>query len=864
MKNTNTIPPESARSFLLWFLREDLAEEVLGDLEENFYRSLKKGSPGRARRNYWYQVFHYLRPFAIRKYRSNSNHFIMYHHNIKVAWRNILKDKVSFLINASGLALSMFCAMLIVLWITDELNYETFFSNSERIYRLVQDVQFDDGTVFKAAASPAPMPEYLKDHYPGIAGFTRFRPRTDKVLIQYEEVKFYEDVAYADSTHFGIFQHRFIAGNPENALFDPGSVVISARIAEKYFGHDWERQSVLGKVLTLNTNENFKITGVIENLPSNTHLRYDIVLPFRKLYEYGWTMNWGNNYYYAYFLLEEDTDAALLTEQISAFAKTRDEIGDNFYLQPLHEIHLYSDFDIDVYGSTELRYPYLNIFIIIAFAIILVACINFMNLSTARSEKRAKEIGLRKAIGSHRVQIVGQLMSESVLTAVLAWFIALGAVVFTLPYFNNITAKSIAFGADDWSILLSFIFGAVLIGLLAGSYPALYLSAFKPAQVLKGRSVSGGGTTFRRMLVTIQFAVSIILLAGTAIVYKQFQYFIEKDLGYDKDLLIYMQVRGDIWNNYNGFKNELLQQPSVKGVTVSSDIPTHTVHATYDFDWEGKSEEEDILIYHFSVDFDYMETLGLEILEGRSFSPDFPADSGNFILNEEALRVTGLKSPVGSPFSMWGREGKIIGIVKDFNFKSLHQKVEPLVLRMIPAWNAYILAKVNPANLDQALEVMADAWKKYNHDYPFEYHFLDEQYKALYQAEKRMATVFDYFTFFTLFIACLGLIGLISHMIEKRRKEISIRKVFGASISRILVLLFREYLQLILIAFLISVPIAVFFIFKWLENYAYRIEVQWWMFAVPGFAVLLISLLLVSRQTVRAARQNPVDNLRYE
>ena len=785
---------------------------------------------------------------------------------LKIAYRNFARNKTYSLINVLGLALSMFCAMLIILWINDELSYESFWPNSERLYRLVQAPEFNDGTVFRAASNPAPMPELIKEQNPGIAAYTRFRPLTDKALIRYNDAQFYEDATFVDSTFFKVFQLPFLMGDDATALFDPKSVVITARVAEKYFGADWQQEGVLGKTLTVDRAQNFAVSGVVENLPTNTHLKVDILLPFRKLYEYGWNMDWDNNNYYAYFLLDNDVDAKALSAQIAKYAATRDDIEDNFYLQALSDIHLYSDFDIDVYGSTEPRYPYVNIFIVVALAILLIACINFMNLSTAQSERRAKEIGLRKTVGSRRGQIVGQLLSESVLLSVLALLIAGLALVLALPAFNNIVDKSITLGSEKWLIMVAFAAGAVLIGLLAGSYPALFLSGFKPVEVLKGGlKAKGGGTTFRRVLVVTQFAVTIILILGTTVVYQQFQYFMEKDLGYDKELLVYLPVLGDIMDKgiYTGFKNELTQQPAIKGVTASSDIPIHTVHATYGVDWNGKPESDKTLFHHFTVDADYIETLGLEMVEGRNFSLDFPADSANYILNEEALKLTGLTDPVGKRFSMNENEGTIVGIVKDFNFKSLHQSVEPLVLHMLYRPD-YILVKVAPGNTASSLALIEQAWKTHNPNYPFEYHFLNEEYEQLYQSEKRMSDIFDYFTFFTLFIACLGLIGLINHMIEKRTKEVSIRKILGASVFSILVLLSHEYVRLILIAFTIAVPVAHYFISDWLATFAYRVSVPWWVYVVPGLLVLLIALLSVSAQTLKAARRNPVDSLRNE
>ncbi|MEM6844098.1 MAG: ABC transporter permease [Bacteroidota bacterium] len=781
---------------------------------------------------------------------------------LKIACRNFIRNKTYSLINVLGLASSMFCAIVIILWINDELSYESFWPNSERIYRLVQAPEFNDGTVFRVATNPAPMPEFLQERLSGIEEYTRFRPLDGKALVRYQEAQFYEDVTYVDSTFFTVFQIPFLAGNAD-ALYDPNATVITTQIAEKYFGKDWQQEDILGKIITVNDQGGFAVSGVIETLSPNTHLNIDILLPFRKLYDYG-SLDWDNHYYYAYFLLDNGVDAQSLSQQIAEVTANRNDIdGDAFYMQSLNDIHLYSDFDIDLYGSTELRYPYVNIFTLIALAIMLMACINFMNLSTAQSERRAKEIGLRKTVGSLRRHIVGQLLGESVLLSLLASLIAGLAVLLALPYFNNIVDKSIYLSSEKWPLGVTFLLGVVAIGLLAGSYPALFLSRFKPVQVLKGGlPAHQGGSMFRRVLVVTQFAVSIILISGTAIVYQQFQHMLAKDLGYDKDLLVYMPARGDIMDNYAGFKNDLLQQPLIDHVTATSDIPTHTTRATI-VDWDGKSEDDQIVFHHFTVDFDYVATMGLEIVEGRDFSPDFPADTANFIINEEAARLMGFTSPVGEKLTVYDKAGTIVGVVKDFNFKSLHQKLEPLVLHMYYS-PSYILAKAAPGNITTLLNATETAWEKHNPNYPFEYHFLDEEYGRLYRSEQRMANLFNYFTFFALFIACLGLIGLINHMLEKRKKEVSIRKVLGASISSILSLLSKEYIRLILIAFLIAIPIAHYFISDWLDNYAYQVDVQWWLYLVPGALVLLFALLSVGGQTLKAAHQNPVENLRNE
>ncbi len=858
-------PPKYAKLFLQWFLKDQLAEEVIGDLEEQFLSKQQKDSKLKTNINYWWQVISYLRPFAIKNIRSNSIYFTMYRHHFKIAWRTILKDKISFLINTIGLALSMFCAMLIILWVNDELNYDAFYPDAKKIYRVYQGAEYDSGEVFKATATPAPLAPEIQANIAGILNFTRFRPTNDKSLISKDESQYYENVTYVDSTFFEVFQLPFIVGNEKNALDDPNSIILTEKLAIQYFGNNWKDEDVLGSTLLINEKEEVKITGVIENLPSNAHFKFSLLLPFSKLRQYGWNLGWGNNFYYAYFILEDGYSPSTVSDQITQLGKDRGNLPGELGLQALTDIHLHSDFDIDVYGSSEPLVHYVTIFIAVAIAIIIIACINFMNLSTARSEKRAKEIGLRKAVGSRRGQIIEQLLSEAVMVTMLALLIAIAATILFLPFFNNLADKSIILDMQKWPILLGFFIGAIVVGLLAGSYPAFYLSAFKPAQVLKGNTkIKGGKAGFRKILVTVQFTVSIALLIGAVVVYSQFRYFLEKDLGYDKEHIVYLPVHGNIIQQYDGFKNNLLREASIESITISSDVPTYTVHATTGFRWEGKNEEDNILMHHYSIDYDFIETMGLEVIEGRGFSKDFPSDSSNYILNEEALRLTGLENPIGQSFSMWGREGKIVGIVKDFNFKSFHQKVEPLVMRTVPAWNNYLFVKIGPGDVEKSLALIQDNWQRVNPGFPMEYYFLDDQYKNLYKSEKKMAKVFEYFTFFTLFIACLGLIGLINFMLEKRRKEISIRKVFGASVGRILVILAKEYFLLVMISIVIAIPFAGFLMLNWLENYAYQIQIQWWMFAIPGLVVLSITMLLVSGQTTNAAKQNPVKNLRHE
>ena len=784
----------------------------------------------------------------------------------KITWRILIRNKVYSVINISGLSLSMICSMLIILWVADEQNYETFFPESDQIYRMYQEQSTENGDVFKVAAAPAPMPQFITEKFPEIETFTRVRPNNeDKDLLEYQDVKIYEQITFVDSTFFDVFQLEFLEGNPKHAISGTNTLVITERVAEKFFGENWKQEGVLGKEIIRKTKYNFTITGVIKNLPSNSHFHFDVLMPFKILYVENWGMDWYNNYFYSYYKLAEGTDVQALSAKVSAYAETDDRIADKFIFQALEDIHLYSDFDIDLYGSTELKYPYVNIFLIIALSVIVIACINFMNLSTARAEKRAKEIGLRKSIGARRINIIYQLMSESMFFVFASFAIAIVGVLIILPFFNNIVGKNMSLTFADWQLIGSFLIGTVMVGFLAGSYPAFYLSAFQPIKVLKGTITSSrSGALFRKVLVTIQFSVALVMVVGTMIIYHQFQFFMNKDLGYDKDLMIYLPRRGEVYKNHENFKSALRENPLIKNVSSSSDLPTYTVHSFGGFDWPGKNPDELVRFHGFSVGYDYVETLGLTLKEGREFSQDFPTDIDNYMLNEAALKITGLENPIGERFSMWGQEGRIIGIVKDFNFKSLHQSVEPLVLAFDAGWDKYYFVKISPDNIDGAIAAIGDVWEKFNPDYPFEYHFLDEEYENLYVAEKRMSEVFNYFTFFTIFITCLGLFGLITYMAEKKKKEIGIRKVLGASISSILLLLSKEFLVLIMIALFVGIPVSNYFLTEWLNGFAYRISLEWWLFLIPGVIILFITMFAVSSQSLKAAMTNPTESLRNQ
>lgn len=759
----------------------------------------------------------------------------------------------------------MVCAMFILLWVNDELNYDTFYPNSKQLYRVTQEVVQDNGEVFKAVAAAAPLPELLKEQFPEVLEYARIVPIPTKSLLSHGEQKLYDHITYADSTFFKLFDLPITLGNKNNALQEPLSAVITEKLAGNLFGNDWRQKNVLGKVIKVNNNHEHKITGVIANIPENSHLKFDILLPLSNLRRYGWDMGWSNYLYNAYVKLKPVKNIDELANKMTTLLKKQGKefANFNFHLQPVEDIHLYSDFDIDMYGSSEPQYTYVHIFLIVAIAILVLACINFVNLSTARSEKKAKEIGVRKTLGSKRSHIIYQLIGESLLITTISFCLAIAICILLLPTFNSTTGKNITLDMSAWPLLSYFTLGAVGVGLFAGTFPAYYLSGFQPVKAIKGTfGPDKVAVIFRRILVTFQFVIAIVLIIGTIVVYRQFNYFLQKDLGYQKEQVLYIPKQGNI--KFETFKNSLSPHKEIKGIFHSSVTPLYTTSAGGDYTWEGKDPEINTLFYNQAVSFDYIDQMGIELTEGRNFSSQFSTDSSNYILNQEALDMTGLKDPIGKRFSLMGKEGKIIGITKNFNFKSLHYKIEPLVMSVNANEDRNFFVKIDNNNVEKAVGIITDTWKKLSPDYPLTYHFLDEEYEKLYSSEQRMANLFNYLTSFTLIVACLGLFGLINHMIEKRRKEISIRKVLGSSKFNILQLLSSEYLKLIILAIFIASPFAWWMMDMWLANFAYRVELSWWIFVIAGLTATIIALITTSVQTLKAADANPVRYLKEE
>ncbi|MCD4817544.1 MAG: ABC transporter permease [Candidatus Cloacimonetes bacterium] len=775
---------------------------------------------------------------------------------LKIAFRNILQHKGFSIINISGLALGLAVFMLIMLWVHDEISYDRFHKKTDRLYRLVAQAQLGEQS-FKAVVTPGEFPPYLKDKIPEIEEVSRYRPLAYEVLVKVGEKKFYKrKLACADSTFLRLFDFEVISGNVEDALTGVEKIILTKSTAEKYFGND----DPIGKTIDLyNGRITSTVTALIENLPFNTHFDFDMLISMKLLAPF----DWGNHYFNGYFLLSENADPNLVVEKINQSIKERElEFSAYYYLQSIKDIHLKSDFDIDMANSTSEINKNVYIFTYIAFFILLIACINFMNLSTARSSKRAREVGIRKVVGAYRKNLMLQFMGESILISFLGMIFALVLVELFLPCFNLLTRKNINLMTENnFGLLLQILGLTTVTGIVAGFYPSLYLSSFKPILVMKRQTIHQS-SKLRRIMVIIQFALSIILICGAIVVSNQLKYIQQKDLGFDRENLVYMRTVSGFGASYDKFRQELLALSEIENVTLSSDIPTNTIHLWGGFDWEGIQEDQTFLMNVYTVDNHFINTMKFNLLEGRAFSPEFD-DTANYILNEAAVAYTGIEDPVGKRFSHDGNQGNIVGIVKDFNYKSIRTKVEPLVLRQGNSYQ-YVITRINSSNLEQTIEKMKAIWLQNYTEYPFEMHFLAADFEKLYETEQRTGKVFNYFTILAILISCLGLFGLASFTTEQRTKEIGVRKVLGASVGQIVGLLSSEYLKWVLVANLIAWPLAWYLMNKWLQNFAYRTNMNIWIFLLSSLIGIMIAMITISLQTFKAANANPMKALKYE
>jgi putative ABC transport system permease protein len=770
---------------------------------------------------------------------------------LMTAWRNIRRQKGYSFINIAGLAVGMAACLLILLWVRDELSFDKFHENYADIYLTIPEFQ---GT--KYYYNPLAFAKTFKQQYPEVLKIARFYQWT--ALMKNGETVFNESGGLVDDDFLNIFTFPLLKGTPETVLATRDSIVLTKRAAAKYFG----AEDPMGKSLMANNSTPLIVTGVMKDPPPNSHLQFDFLASTKILGERGET-SWSYEAW-TYSLLDRNVNIREFGKKISGFLNEHDKRTNQkvpLHLLPLSKVHLYA-----LNGTDPIVYVY--VFLVIAVAILVIACINFINLATARSNARAREIGVRKVVGAARSDVIKQFMGESILSSLLALLAALGMVTLFLPAFNRLAEKQLKLDiAGDGSTALLLVGIVLFSGLLSGSYPAFLLSSFKPAAVLqRGKSSpNSGANILRRILVISQFTAAIVLIIGTIVMVKQLDFIRKKDVGMNRDHVVSIAMSREMRPKYESFKDAIRQNPNVINVSAARRLPMDIGHMNPVF-WEGKGPENYLTMTDECVGYDYFETLGMRIVQGRSFDRRFPTDAENYILNEEALRITGLEEPIGKMFSIWEDRGRIIGIVRNANASSLHRPIEPVVYTMSQRHGSleYIFAKIRPENVPGTISYLKRTVAEFTPNGLFEYSFLDDDFHRQYTADRRSGSIYRYFAILAIFISCLGLLGMAAFTAEQRTREIGIRKVLGASIGSIITMISRDFLLLLFAANLIALPLSHYLMNQLLNSYAYRTPLSAWVFAVAGAAAVLIALLTVSYQAVRAARANPVDSLRYE
>ena len=869
MAKIKTPPPLVPNLILKLLLRGEDFCEFSGDIEEIYLYKCAHESKHRAKFWYWLRVLE-----SIPRLVTDKIHWriIMLKNYLKIALRNFLRYKGYSIINIAGFATGMSVCLLILSFVRHELSYDTYHKDGDRVYRIVLDSRTPTANRIFAPISPMVAPT-LKADFPQVEQAARSLTTSSR-LVRRGETFFYEDrFMYVDPELFDVLTIPFIQGNPKEALIRPHTLVISERISLKYFGHS----NPIGETIEIN-NETFEITGIVVNPPENTHLKYDLIASMETLSGWGEMNNWYSTMFYSYLKLRPNVNVEEFSQQVSNLAdkyvgEQLKEWGniDHYFLQPISSIHLHSHIRYEVEASGNPLYA--TIFSFVGMFILLLACLNFMNLSTARSAKRAKEVGIRKVVGARRLQLVNQFFGESLLVSLLSLGLAMLIAKLTIPVVTRFTGIALNFGQIlTPGVILSLICGSILVGLATGTYPALVLSAFRPVSSLKGilRSDSRG-FALRTVLVVFQFVISVILIFGTLVMSSQFEFMKTQHLGFKKEQKLILPLRGgiSIQENYESVKDLFSNHPSLSDASVSSTVPGRSV-SNFGVSLVGEEDPKNQSMFHMYFDHDFIPDYGIDMVAGRAFQKDMSTDiAGAFLINEAAVTAFGWSSPeeaLGKQLrtGFGGRLNPIIGVTKNFHYRGLQSEVEPLVMEFLPEMFRYVTLSINISNLKETLAFIESQWKSMYPNNPFENFFLDTDFDQQYRSDEQVGKIFSIFTVLGLFIACLGLLGLASFTAESRTKEIGIRKVFGASIAGIVIMLSKKFTKWVLLANVIAWPLAYYIMSRWLKNFAHRTDINILIFVLSGLLVLAIALLTVSFQSIRAAHANPVDSLRYE
>lgn len=887
MKPENQIhPPKWADWLLQWFCADHVIETLQGDLYELYEKRRNHGTKLRADICYFGDVLSAMRPFAFkRKQRiKNSNTMSMYQNYLKVSWRNLIKHKMFSFIKVGGLAIGVTACLLISLFVMDELSHDKNYPDVERIYRLI-NVYTEPGDEGRWTAHQPMTSSIMKEEFPEVelagrlipysgwffAGSNQVR-RSDRDQNTYEE-----GFAYIDQEVLDILQPEMVYGDRNKALVEPHSMVISRLKAEKYFpGED-----PIGKTLILDGENEIPwvIGGVMENPDPLNHLQFDFFLTLaEEEFWKGEQTSWCCSNYNVYVKLSKGADVALLEDKMTElyisnyvpYLKERGEVYADkvkdyreYFLQPVTDIHLYNG---DIYDSTSHSdIKVVILFSAVALFVLLLACINFINLSTAKSANRAKEVGLRKVVGSFRIDLIRQFLTESTFISLCAVMVGLALAWMLMPLFNTLSGKDLVMPFSEWWLFPSALGLALVLGIISGLYPSFYLSSFRPIEAISGKISRGAKTSLLRgVMVVFQFACSMILIVSAIVVYRQMSFILNKDLGYEKDQVVIIQGANTLENRLELFQNKLKEIPSVINVSASNYLPVSGTKRDQNTFWkEGRSEiDPSIGAQIWRVDDDYIETLGMNLLAGRVFDKESLRDSTSIIINERMVEELGLEDPIGARIQNW-RVWTVIGVVQDFHFESMRGEISPLAM-VLGRFGSVVPVKVRGENMQATLESITSVWDEFMPNQPIRYSFLDDVYASMYEDVERTGKVFTVFAVFAILVACLGLFGLSAFMAEQRSKEISIRKVLGASVKTIFGLLTVNFLKLIAISLFIAVPVSIYLMRKWLEDFEYHIELGWAVFVFAGLILTAVALLTISFESIKAAVVNPVKGLRSE
>ena len=865
------LPPKWAENFFLWYCKESEADMLLGDMYELYQERIEEGGVKRAKRRFIWDVLTLFRPFAWKRFQfpyliTTIN---MYSHFAKIGWRNLLHHKGFSFINILGLALGLACCLLMFLYVQFEWSFDKFHKEGDQVFRVTSIFHTDAGDQ-NLTMTPNSIGPLMQRTYSEVEKSCRVYP--SRMLITHKGISFKEDnVLYADSTFFDLFSFKLLKGFPSQALIDPNSIILTPAIANKYFGEE----DPIGKILYSSTDSSaYMVSAIIEKAPRNSHLTYEIILPFHSSKWMSEEDGFFPANYQTYVLLNDPEAQAGIIQKLPdlILAHSDKETADflDFSIQPLKEVYLNSTHLESARGIriSDLRYLYLLGGI--ALLILVIACINYINLTTARSVDRAKEVGLRKVIGAQRSQVFGQFIGETAMVAILASALGLIIAYFALPYFNDLTQRSLTLSDLLQPSFFKVFFGVLIIAsLLAGLYPSLVLSNFQPISVLRGSfKHTSKGSLLRKGLVISQFIISTCLIVGAIVINKQLQFIQDKKLGYDKEHTLILPVDSKVRQNLTGLTERLAQNPQIVSSTVCTH-PPHLIEGGYSLTPKNTGNDEEKSVVAMAVDHNFLNTLDLSLVAGSNFLPKHAeGETYVFMLNEKLVESIGWtpEEAIGQEVALHGREGRVQGVIQDFHFASLEEPIGPLVLyNIIESWTQQqILTKVIPGDVPQQLEGIRRIWNEVVVHRPFEYQFLDQEFNKLYDSEQRNRKIANTFAALALFIASLGLFGLASHTTMQRTKEIGIRKIIGASIPSILYMLSKEYLKLIGISLVIGIPLAYFLGNQWLEGFAYHISFNWWWPILALGIITLITVISISQQTLKAARSNPVEALRYE